>query len=153
MKIQAASVDEYLDLLPEERKEAFYKLRQIIKENLPEGFQEMMNYDMIGYVVPHSIYPAGYHCDKTLPLPFINLGSQKKFIGLYHLGVYADPDILNWFVDAYTKASRHKLDMGKSCIRLKYMDDIPFDVIAELVRKITVDQWIKTYEKSREPRK
>lgn len=152
MKIEAHSVEEYLSLIPEERKEVINKLLNIIRENIPEGFEEMMNYNMIGFVVPHSLYPAGYHCDTSLPLPFLNIGSQKNFIGLYHLGIYADPDILEWFTAEYKKISKHKLDMGKSCIRLKYMDDIPFELIGDLVGKITVDQWIKTYEHAREPK-
>lgn len=153
MKIEAHSIEEYLSLVPEERKESFDKLRKIIKDNIPEGFQEMMNYDTIGYVVPHSRYPAGYHCEPSLPLPFLNIGSQKNFIALYHLGIYSDPDLLEWFTTEYKKVSKHKLDMGKSCVRFKYMDDIPFELIGELIRKITVDQWVNTYEKAMKPKK
>ena len=105
-----------------------------------------MNYGMIGYIVPHSTYPNGYHCNPKLPLPFINLASQKNFIALYHMGIYANPQLLDWFVAEYPKHSTQKLDMGKSCIRFKKMDQIPFDLIAELMQKITVNEWIKCYE-------
>ena len=137
---------EYLDSLPEDRKVAVEKLRKIIKLNLPEGFQEEMSYGMLGYVVPHSIYPKGYHCKPNLPLPFMNIASQKNFIALYHMGIYANPELLNWFVAEYYKQVKSKIDMGKSCIRFKKMEDIPYELIGELASKMTVSDWISIYE-------
>lgn len=146
MKIEANTPEEYIDKLPDERKEALNKLRKTILDNLPEGFEEMMNYGMIGYVVPKSIYPAGYHADPDQPLPFINIASQKNHIGFYHLGVYANQDLLNWFTSEYSKFSRYKLDMGKSCVRFRKTDEIPYQLIAELVSRVGVHDWIKLYE-------
>ena len=148
MQSTATSIQAYLEEIPEERKIAFTKLRETILENIPKGFVEQMSYGMIGYVVPHSIYPSGYHCEPKLPLPFINIASQKNFIALYHMGIYAKPELLNWFVSKYQKHSKQKLDMGKSCIRFKKMDQIPFDLIAELVQKMSMDEWITYYESS-----
>lgn len=146
MQSKAKSVKEYLQEVPEDRKEAFNKLRNTILANLPAGFQEEMSYGMIGYVVPHSVYPAGYHTSPELPLPFINIASQKNHIALYHLGIYTNPEILNWFVKEYPKHSKSKLDMGKSCIRFKNPENIPYDLIAQLMKKISVKDWIKVYE-------
>ncbi|CAM1350944.1 DUF1801 domain-containing protein [Tenacibaculum insulae] len=146
MKYEANSVEEYIAQIPEERQVVVEKLRVIIKKNLPKGFEEGMNYNMIGYYVPHTIYPAGYHCDTSLPLPFINVASQKNSINLYHSGIYAKKEMLDWFVEEYPKHCKRKLDMGKSCIRFKKIDDIPYDLIAELCTKITVDEWIAIYE-------
>ena len=146
MQSKAESVDHYIDELPEDRKEIIQKLREIVLKNLPEGFQECMNYGMIGYVVPHSIYPDGYHCDTSLPLPFMNIASQKNHIGFYHMGIYSDESLLNWFTEEYKKQVPTKLDMGKSCIRFKNPKKIPFDLLGELVTKMTVDQWIEKYE-------
>jgi uncharacterized protein YdhG (YjbR/CyaY superfamily) len=146
MKIETNSPEHYLEQIPEERKSAMNTLRQTILENLPEGFSEEMSYGMIGYVVPKSIYPDGYHGDPKLPLPFINIASQKNFVALYHSGIYADKEILDWFVKEYPHQSKLKLDMGKSCIRFKKPDQIPFELIGELVRKISVKDWIQTYE-------
>ncbi len=148
MQSKAATVDEYIGEVTEEHKAAMEKLRATIKDNLPDGFSEGMGYGMIGYAVPHSIYPNGYHCDPKLPLPFISIASQKKFIALYHMGIYANPEILNWFTDEFPKHSKYKLDMGKSCIRFKNPDAIPFELIAELCRKIQVADWISVYEKN-----
>jgi uncharacterized protein YdhG (YjbR/CyaY superfamily) len=149
MQSTALSPQQYFDSLPEERKEPMSQLRKIILENLPEGFSEEMSYGMIGYVVPHSIYPAGYHCDPKLPLPFINIASQKNFIAFYHMGIYLNQPILDWFISEYPKHSKLKLDMGKSCIRFKKTDQIPFQLIAELVHKMSVKDWIETYENMR----
>ena len=146
MKIEANSVQDYLSKLPEDKKKNFLLLREVILKNLKPGFEECLSYGMIGYVVPHSIYPDGYHCDSKLPLPFINIGVQKNFIGFYHLGLYADEKYLNWFVENYKKSCDEKLDMGKSCIRLK--KNIPFQVFGNLVKKISVKQWIKLVENS-----
>ena len=140
------TVQDYIEKLPDERKEAFNRLRETILKHLPTGFEECISYGMIGYVVPHSLYPKGYHCDPKLPLPMINLANQKNFIALYHMGVYANPDLLNWFVGEFPKHSKSKLDMGKSCIRFKKMNDIPYDLIAELIAKVSVEKWIESYE-------
>ena len=146
MQSKATSPDEYVEQMPAERKEAFKKLRAVIKKNLPKGFKEEMNYGMIGYVVPHSKYPAGYHCDPKLPLPFMNIASQKNFIAVYNMGIYGNPALLKWFTEAHAKASPKKLDMGKSCIRYKKPEDIPFDLIGQLASKISPDEWIAQYE-------
>ncbi|MFV8344207.1 DUF1801 domain-containing protein [Flavobacterium sp. XS2P39] len=145
MQSTAQSIEAYFEEIPEERKTAFLKLRETILKNIPEGFSEQISYGMIGFVVPHNLYPPGYHCNPKLPLPFINIASQKNFIAFYHMGIYAKPELLQFTVD-YSKHSNQKLDMGKSCIRFKKFDQIPFDLIAELVRKITVKQWINCYE-------
>ncbi len=146
MQYEAKTVDDYISQIPEERKAPISKLRQIILENLPTGFEEGINYKMIGYYVPHSKYPDGYHCDPKLPLPFMNLASQKNFIALYHMGIYAKKELLEWFVEEYHKYSKRKLDMGKSCIRFKKMDDIPYNLIGKLASKMTLEEWIEIYE-------
>lgn len=146
MQSTAITPDQYIEQLPEERKPALTKLRKVITDNLPEGFLETMSYGMIGYVVPHTLYPKGYHCDPKLPLPFICVASQKNFVAIYHMGIYADKNLLDWFVAEYGKHSKSKLDMGKSCIRFKKMDQIPFELIGELASKMTVEDWIKKYE-------
>ena len=146
MKIEAKTVTQYLEQVPEERKSHFNQLRKVILENIPEGFSEEMNYSMLGYAVPHSLYPKGYHVKPELPLPFVNIASQKNFIGLYHMGIYANQEILDWFVEEYPKHCKYKLDMGKSCIRFKKMEDIPYELIAELMQKITVQDWVDIYE-------
>ena len=148
MQSKATTPEQYLSELPEDRKEAMLKLRNAIKENLPQGFEEVLSYGMLGYVVPHSIYPSGYHCNPKLPLPFINLASQKNFIALYHMGIYANKNLESWFVSEYPKHVKTKLDMGKSCIRFKKMDDIPFDFIGKLAVKLSVEDWISNYEKA-----
>jgi hypothetical protein len=150
MKIEANSPQKYVDQLPDGRKEPIQRLREVILENLPPGFAETMSYGMIGYVVPHTVYPAGYHVDPVLPLPFIGLASQKNNIALYHMGLYADEALLSWFTSQYPKHSQARLDMGKSCIRFKKPDQIPFDLIGELAGKISAEQWISMYE---EPKK
>jgi hypothetical protein len=147
MQSTATTVSEYIDALPEERKEVMIHLRDVINTHLPAGFKETIGYGMIGWVIPHSDYPAGYHCNPKLPLPFMNLASQKNFIALYHMGIYGNPELLKWFVDEYPKHSKTKLDMGKSCIRFKKMNDIPFELIAELMTKVTPALWIEWYEK------
>lgn len=146
MQSKATTVDQYLAELPEERQKAMAQLRKVIKKNIPKGFKEEMNYGMVGYVVPHSKYPAGYHCNPKDPLPFMSVASQKNFIAVYHMGIYANPKLLKWFTDAHTKASPKKLDMGKSCIRYKKPDDIPYELIGELASKISPDDWIAMYE-------
>lgn len=146
MNIKADTPEEYIAQLPEERQEPFRKLRAIINDNIPEGFKERMSYGMIGWVVPHELYPGGYHCTPELPLPFLNLASQKNFIGFYHMGIYANPELYKWFVEEYPKHSKYKLDMGKSCVRMKRMNDIPYELIEETVKKMTVQDWIDLYE-------
>ena len=148
MKIEPSSPDDYISKLPEDRKEAVMKLRQTVLENIPEGFEETMSYGMIGYVVPKTIYPEGYHCTPELPLPFINIASQKNYVALYHSGIYADKKLSDWFVNQYPKHCKTKLDMGKSCIRFKKIDDIPYLLIAELMRKMSSQKWIQVYEKN-----
>jgi uncharacterized protein YdhG (YjbR/CyaY superfamily) len=148
MQSKATSVDQYIQELPDDRKEAMQKLREAILKNLPEGFSEEMGYGMMGYSVPHSIYPDGYHCAPKQALPFVALASQKNFIALYHMGIYANPQIYEWFVEEYPKHSKAKLDMGKSCVRFKKMDQIPFKLLGELMTKVSVKEWIETYEKN-----
>lgn len=146
MKAQGKTVMEILTNLPEDRVEPFNKLHEVIVKNLPKGFEAAMSYGGLGYVVPHSLYPAGYHCKPSEPLPFAGIASQKASINFYHMGIYADPDLLQWFQTEFPKHSKQKLDMGKSCIRFKKMDDIPYDLIGQLMKKVTVQQWIERYE-------
>lgn len=146
MQYRATSPDDYISQIPEDRQEAAKKLRKIILDNLPKGFEEGIQYGMIAYYVPHSIYPDGYHCDPNIPLPFMSFASQKNSINLYHSGVYAVPKIHDWFVSEYPKHSKQKLDMGKSCIRFKKIDQIPYKLIAELCTKLSVNEWIAIYE-------
>ncbi len=145
---KATSPDQYLAELPADRIEPMTKLRNVIVKNLPKGFKEGMGYGMMGYVVPHSIYPAGYHCDPKQPLPFVGIASQKNFIAFYHMGIYAMPELLKWFVEEYPKHSTAKLDMGKSCVRFKKPEHIPYKLIGELMKKVSVNDWIATYEKN-----
>jgi hypothetical protein len=147
MKANGTTVEDILANVPEDRFEAFNKLHQVIVENLPDGFEPAISYGGLGYVVPHSIYPAGYHCKPVEPLPFAGIASQKNSINFYHMGMYTDDSILDWFVTEYPKHTKQKLDMGKSCIRFKKTNDIPFDLIGELMRKLSVQDWISIYEK------
>lgn len=147
MKVNIASIEEYIESLPEDRRAAIQQLREVIIANLPEGFSEQISYGMIGYVVPHSIYPKGYHCNPKEALPFISIASQKNYIALYHMGIYAIPELIEWFINEYPKYSKRKLDMGKGCIRFKKLDEIPYELIAETVGKISAEKWIETYEK------
>ena len=146
MTSKAQSPEQYINEVPEERKGAIERLRAVILKNLPKGFEEGMSYGMIGYYVPHSIYPKGYHCDTKLPLPFMSFASQKNTINFYHMGIYANKDLYDWFVSEYLKYSKKKLDMGKSCVRFKKIEDIPFELIGQLVQKTSVESWINTYE-------
>ncbi|MCP9747235.1 DUF1801 domain-containing protein [Lacihabitans sp. CS3-21] len=146
MKNLEKSVDEYVANVSENYHDAIQKLREVVKMNIPKGFVEMLNYGMIGFVVPHELYPNGYHCDPKLPLPFVNIAAQKNFISFYHMGIYAKPSLLEWFVEQYAKTSTQKLDMGKSCIRFKKAEHIPYDLIGELMKKMTVENWIEVYE-------
>jgi hypothetical protein len=146
MQSKANTIEDYFASLPEDRREVMQKLHHVIASNLDSNFLSGMSYGMIGYAVPHSVYPNGYHCDPKQPLPFMGLASQKNFIALYHMAVYAKKDLYDWFVSEYPKHCKTKLDMGKSCIRFKKMDDIPFDLIAELTHKVTAYEWIDIYE-------
>jgi uncharacterized protein YdhG (YjbR/CyaY superfamily) len=148
MQSGAKTPEEYMKEIPADRVEVMLKLRAVISENLPEGFKEGMSYGMLTYVVPFEIYPPGYHCAKDQALPFLSVASQKNSINLYHMGIYADESLLNWFVAEYPKHCKTKLDMGKSCIRFKKPADIPFDLIAALCQKMTPQQWIALYEKN-----
>jgi len=147
MQVQADNPDHYVTQIPEERQAIFNELRTIIKTNMPPELQECISYGMIGYVVPKSVYPAGYHCSPELPLPFANLASQKHNISFYHMGLYANEDLMLWFKEEYVKRCKYKLDMGKSCVRFKRMDDIPVELIGELMGKMSTQEWIATYER------
>lgn len=147
MQSNAITPDEYCETLPAERKAAMTELRKIIRKNLPKGFKEQMSYGMIGYVVPHTLYPDGYHCSPELPLPFLSIASQKNFVAIYHMGLYADPKLLKWFSSAYPKHSKTRLDMGKSCLRFKKAEHIPYTLIGELASKMTPEEWITIYER------
>jgi len=142
------TVKEYLANVPEERQKYFNKLRKTIKANLPKGFQETIQYGMPAYVVPLKTYPDGYHCNPTDPLPFVNIASQKNFIAVYHMGMYAKKELLDWFVEEYPKHNKRKLDMGKSCIRFKKVEEIPYELIGQLMQKMSMQDWIDLYEKN-----
>lgn len=146
MQYNATSPEDYISQVPEERQDTLKKLRKVINDNLPKGFEEGMQYKMIGYYVPHSVYPDGYHCDPKTPLPFMSFASQKNSVNLYHMGIYAKKELLDWFVREYPKHCKRKLDMGKSCIRFKKMDEIPFELIGELTKKMSGEEWIDIYE-------
>lgn len=146
MKAISKAVKEILTNLPMDRVEPFNKLHDVIIKNLPKGFEVAISYGGLGYVVPHTIYPAGYHCKPSEPLPFARLASQKNSINFYHMGIYADPKLLEWFVTEYPKHTKQKLDMGKSCIRFKKLDDIPYKLIGELIKRMSAEEWIHIYE-------
>ena len=145
---KANTIPEYLAAIPEERAVIIEKLRNVITKNLPKGFEEGMQYGMIGYFVPHKMYPNGYHCNPIEPLPFMSIASQKNSINIYHMGLYANKELYDWFVTEYSKQFSRKLDIGKSCIRFKKETDIPFDILEKLMQKIPVEEWISTYESS-----
>lgn len=153
MQLKTETVDEYIQMIPENQRESVAKLREEILKNIPPGFSEEMSYGMIGYVVPHSLYPKGYHANPKLPLPFLNVAAQKNFIAVYHIGIYASPGLRQWFMDEYAKYSGKKPDMGKGCIRFKNYTEIPFSLIGELASKLEVSQWISYYELNRETKK
>lgn len=146
MKVNGTTVEEILANVPEERKEAFNKLHQVIVANLPEGFAPGISYGGLGYVVPHTAYPSGYHCKPIEPLPFAGIASQKNSINFYHMGMYAQPELYDWFVNEFPKYSSRKLDIGKSCVRFKKVDDIPFELIGALMQKMSLTDWITLYE-------
>jgi len=146
MHVIAENPDHYVKQIPEDRQAVFNDLRKAILDNMPTELAECMSYGMLGYVVPKSVYPAGYHCSPELPLPFVNLASQKNFIAFYHMGMYANKELYNWFITEYAKRCKYKIDMGKSCVRFKRMNDIPIDLIGELMTKLSVQDWISMYE-------
>lgn len=137
--------ENYINSIPEERKESLLKILNLLENHLPNGFEAQTQYSMPSYVVPHSLFPDGYHCNPKEPLPFISVASQKNFIALYHMGLYANPELYQWFVAEYPKHSKYKLDMGKSCIRFKKIDDIPYDLLEMLFKKMTPQDWIQLY--------
>ena len=146
MRIEASSVEDYLSKAPEDRQEALRRMRQILSDNLPSGFEEGLSYSMPGYVVPHSVYPAGYHCNSALPLPFVSFANQKNFIALYHMGLYASEEDMAWFKERWDAKAHGKLDMGKSCIRFKNPSKIPWALLEDLAQRVTPEQWIARYE-------
>lgn len=152
MKADGKTVDEILANIPEDRKVSFNKLHEVILKNLPKGFEPGISYGGLGYVVPHALYPDGYHCKPSEPLPFAGIASQKNTINFYHMGIYADPELLKWFQEEYPKHSKQKLDMGKSCIRFKKFDDIPYKLMGQLMKKVSVKQWIEKYEDAYKPK-
>lgn len=153
MQSKAQTVDQYIDELPPDRKNIISELRKVINKNLPKGFSEGMGYGMMGWSVPHSLYPAGYHCAPELPLPFMSIASQKNFVAVYHMGIYADAKLMKWFTDEWPKHSSKKLDMGKSCMRFKKPEDVPLTLIGELASKMSPEDWINCYERMLKSRK
>jgi hypothetical protein len=153
MKTPGKTVLDILVNVPKDRVEPFNKLHDVIVKNLPKGFEPATSYGGLGYVVPHTLYPAGYHCKPSEPLPFAAIASQKDSINFYHMGIYSDPKLLKWFVSEYPKHSAQKLDMGKSCVRFKKLDQIPYKLIGELMKKMTVKDWIEKYEAALKPAK
>ena len=152
MKANGKTVKEILTSLPEDRAEPFNKLHDVIVKNLPKGFEAAISYGGLGYVVPHTLYPAGYHCKPSEPLPFAGIASQKDSINFYHMGIYSDPQLLKWFITEYPKHSKQKLDMGKSCVRFKKLDEIPYKLIGELMKKMSAKEWIEKYEEAFKPK-
>ena len=153
MQSKAKTVEQYMAELPDDRKKIMSELRKVINQNIPKGFQEGIGYGNMGWCVPHSLYPPGYHCTPELPLPFLGLASQKNFVALYHMGVYADEKLLNWFLEEWPRHSTKKLDMGKSCIRFKKAEDVPLKLIGELASKMSPEDWIRLYEGNLKPKK
>ncbi len=146
MKAEGKTVQDILMNVPSDRVEAFNKLHEVIVKNLPKGFEPGISYGMLGYVVPHSLYPAGYHCKPSEPLPFASIASQKNTINFYHMGMYADKKLYDWFVSEFPKHTSQKLDIGKSCVRFKKFDDIPYKLIGELMKKMSMKEWVALYE-------
>lgn len=146
MQSNEPNVQAYMNSLPDDRRAAVQAIRDAVIATLPTGFVEQMSYGMIGWVVPHALYPAGYHCDRKLPLPFMALAAQKNSTNLYHMGLYADPELMGWFQAEHAKASARKLDIGKSCVRYKKLADVPLQLISALSAKMSVAQWVALYE-------
>ena len=148
MKSSAATVDEYLDELTPERREAVSTVREVVLANLPAGYQEMMDFGMIAYVVPLERYPKTYN---DHPLSYAAISSEKNYVSVHLMGIYVDADTERWFVDSY-RATGKKLNMGKSCVRFRKLDDLPLDLIGEAVGRTSVDEWIQFYETARSTR-
>ena len=146
-KSTATTVQYYLTSLPPDRREAISAVRKVILANLPKGYEECMTYGMIGYVVPHSIFPAGYHCDPKTPLPFANLGSQKNHMAIYLMTVYGDKATEQWFRKAW-QATGKKLDMGKACVRFKKIEDVPLEVIGQAIARVPVKQYVERVQQT-----
>lgn len=146
MKASGTTVEEILANIPEDRKEAFQRLHEVIVSHLPKGFEPGISYGGLGYVVPHVLYPNGYHCKPSEPLPFAGIASQKNSINFYHMGMYSKPELYDWFVSEFPKHSKQKLDIGKSCVRFKKADDIPFELIGALMTQMSMEEWISLYE-------
>lgn len=140
---------EYMEQVDEKWRESFARLVDTVERHIPQGFEQMMQYGGIGFVVPLSTYPQGYHVTPDTPLPFIGLAAQKRHLALYHMGIYADPQLLTWFQEQYAKEMPTKLNMGKSCIRFTNPNKIPYGLIGELVAKMTPDEWIRLYERDK----
>ncbi|MEJ7624557.1 MAG: DUF1801 domain-containing protein [Pyrinomonadaceae bacterium] len=151
MHSNARSPEEYVETLPADRQGVIAAMRDAINRAIPRDFEEVISYGMLGWVVPHEVYPAGYHCDSNLPVPFLSLASQKNYISLYHMGLYGDSRLLAWFKEEWPKHSSKKLDMGKACVRFKNPDDVPIALIGELAAQITVAECIDVYERYIKP--
>jgi uncharacterized protein YdhG (YjbR/CyaY superfamily) len=148
MKIESKNVEDYISKISIEQKDAFQKIRKAILKTIDKQFEECIQYNMVSYVVPKSVYPEGYHCDPSLPLPFASLAAQKSSVNLYHMGIYSNPELLDWWKSEYSNHCNAKLDIGKSCIRFKKYDDIPFDLISKLFSKMTAKEWANQHAKS-----
>lgn len=142
----AKNLTEYLASLPDDRRKAIRAIRAAINKGLPKGYKEGIQYGMPGWFVPHSIYPDGYHCDPKQPVPFAGLASQKSHIGIYLMCIYGQPKHQKWFVDAWKKTGK-RLDMGKACVRVKKLEDVPLEVITEAVARVPVDEYLAFYTK------
>jgi|688.fasta_scaffold710222_2 hypothetical protein len=147
MTSKAATVEEYLAKLPDDRRAALVAVRNVILDNLDPDIEERMSYGMIGYAVPHSVYPAGYHCDPKMPLPVAGLASQKGHMSLYLMSLYGDPKLKEWFETEYLKTGK-KLDIGKSCVRFRKLDDLPLALIGKAFKKTNAKAYIRLYEET-----
>ncbi|MFG0274169.1 MAG: DUF1801 domain-containing protein [Phycisphaerales bacterium] len=145
MQSKAATVEAYLDSLPPDRREVIERVRAVINDNLPAGYAEGMQYGMIGWFVPHGVYPKGYHCDPKQPLPFVSLASQKNHMAVYLCTVYMTPEEQAWFERAW-KAAGKRLDMGKSCVRFKSLDGVALEVLGEAVARWPAPKFVAAYE-------
>lgn len=142
------SFQQLLQQVPEDRHDAMNTLRKLFSTQLPKGFEELIKATSLDFVVPHSLYPNGYHCNPKQPLPFISIVSQKNVLTIHHLGFYASPELTEWFVTEYSKKYTPKLDMGKGCLKFKKMEEIPYDLLKSLCKKLTVKEWVDLYEKA-----
>lgn len=147
MRSQAGTVDAYLKALPPDRREAIEAVRATILENLGEGYEEGMQYGMIGYYVPHRVYPDGYHCDPRQPVPFASVASQKNHMAVYLMCIYGMPEHQAWFREAWTKTGK-RLDMGKGCVRFRKLEDVPLEVLGEAIRRVPVEAFLEHYTKT-----